>query len=513
LLSGHGGQNVYRFGPGDGVDRIVGMGDGDAFEFAEGVDSLDVRLLSDGSTLTVDYGSGKVTIALGTAGDHAAHGLGLVRFVGGEEWSREEILARTEVLPKLLAGNAANNSLIGGAGDDLIDGGAGDDSLAGATGDDILLGGDGTDDLNGGDGDDYLDGGAGNDQMNGGRGSDTYRFGAATGQDTVFDARRDLFFQASWPDDVDVILVDAGISSAGVVVTRSGDSLVLETATSSLTVTNWLASELGPGALEVRFADGSAWDTPALSQLVGYAPLVTLDDVLSGTPDDDVLKGCYGNDTYVFGFGSGDDQIEEPFNTISGELNRATAGARDVIRFGPGVTPQDVRVDFNQGLPSFHLDATGDRLTVVSWADAAAGRVEFAEFEDGTVWDLGHFAQWNFDGDHVTGSKRHIGGGSVSLGRHDELFLGQAAVEFVGDAQGHNTLYGGAGNDSLSAGNGDDQMDGGAGNDTLSPGTGDNRIRFGRGFGQDTLNRFAFDTALGTDTVVCNNNNLPIFLN
>jgi len=465
LLSGLGGQNVYRFGPGDGVDRIVGMGDGDAFVFAAAIDATDVRIVSDGATLTVDYGSGRVSIALGAAGDHAAHGLALARFAGGEEWSREEILARTEVEVKPLAG------------------GAGSDTLVGTTGDDVLLGGDGSDALNGNDGDDFLDGGAGDDQMSGGRGSDTYRFGADTGHDSLNDARRDLLFQASWPEDADVIEVDAGISSADVAVSRDGNHLVLETATSSLLLTNWLASELGPGALEVRFADGTAWDTAALSLLVGYAPPATLDDILAGTPGDDVLKGGYGNDIYLFGVGSGHDRIEEPTNTKSGELNRATVGARDAIRFGPGIAPQDVRVVFNQDALELRLDATGDTLAIGSWDDAAAGRIEFAEFEDGTVWDLGRFAYQKLD-------------------LHDEIYFGDAAVDSATDNHGHNALYGGAGNDRLTTGAGDDLLDGGAGNDTLSPGTGDNRIRFGRGFGLDTLNRFGLLTALGADTVV-----------
>jgi len=103
------GSGVFLFGAGDGSDRITGGG---VIQFAAGIDSLDVRIMSDGAALTVDYGSGKVTIALGTAGDHASHGLGLVRFAGGEEWSREEIVARTEVVPKPLAGGAGDDALV-----------------------------------------------------------------------------------------------------------------------------------------------------------------------------------------------------------------------------------------------------------------------------------------------------------------------------------------------------------------------------------------------------------------
>jgi len=99
------------------------------------------------------------------------------------------------------------------------------------------------------------------------------------------------------------------------------------------------------GPLAVRFAGGTEWDTAALSLLAGYTPPATLDDVLAGTPGDDLLVGGYGNDTYHFGIGSGRDTIQEPFNTTFDELNRATAGTLDVLRFGPGVTPRNHRTD------------------------------------------------------------------------------------------------------------------------------------------------------------------------
>jgi Ca2+-binding RTX toxin-like protein len=500
------GGSVYIFGVGDGFDRILGGG---AIEFAAGIDPLGVCLRFDGAALVLDYGSGQVQLPLGAAGDPATQGIELVRFADGTQWNRDEIQARLEIVPRQFAGTQGADTLVGSDGDDVIDGGAGHDVLAGGAGDDVLLGGEGADTLNGGDGDDFLDGGTGDDQMNGGLGSDTYRLGLDTGQDTVIDALLDPFLTWTRPGDLNVIRVDEGIAPSELAVSSAGGDLLLETAASSLRVGSWFAGELGPGPLTVRFADGTEWDTAALMALAGVAPPDSLDDVLAGTPGDDLLQGGLGNDTYLFGFGSGNDVIEEPFNTLDKALNRATAGARDTIRFGPGVTPQDVFVEFLQDRPTFHLAGSGDTLTVFSWADAAAGRVEFAAFEDGTVWDLGRFSHWRTGTtagpnvpDIVTGSKRHFPGISgAALGLHDEVFFGQASSDLISSNDGHHVFYGGAGNDTLFSGSGDDQLDSGAGNDSLLPGTGDNRIRFGRGFGQDTLNLSNAAANLGVDTI------------
>jgi len=174
------------------------------------------------------------------------------------------------------------------------------------------------------------------------------------------------------------------------------------------------------------------------------------------------------------------------------------------------VGPQDVSVSFSAERPTFTIAGSGDTLTTTSWSDSVA-RVEFAEFEDGTVWDLGQFSHWgrgttagpNVE-DLVTGSSRNFSaqyGGTARMGINDDTFLGQQYNDSVYDTSGNNTLYGGGGNDSLSADSGDDFLDGGAGNDTLSPGAGDNRIRFGRGYGLDSLYLYSASNNLGVNTV------------
>jgi len=532
-LVGSYGDDTYVFGAGDGDDLIWGEtsfpqegSNQDEIVFKAGITPTDLRVIDNGTGLVLDYGTGSVRTGMASG---SGVGISLVRFADGTVWTSDDVVSRAEHPPKSYVGTDSDDTINGGDGDDLIDGGAGQDRLFGNAGDDTLLGGpgfdsliggdgndalfggEGGDTLNAGEGDDFLDGGPGDDQLIGGHGNDVFRFGLDTGDDLVNDARIDPFQSLSLPGELNEIRVDPGIAPADVAVSRDGNNLLLETAggASSMTVAGWFTGLYGPDALVVRFDDGTEWDTATLVSMAGVAPWSGNDDVLGGTPGDDILAGGYGNDTYLFGIGSGHDTIEEAGGGSQG-LNRATAGTRDTIRFGPGVGPQDVSVAFSFDRPKFTIAGSGDTLTIASWGDNVA-RVELAEFDDGTVWDLGQFSHWGTGTnagpdveDLVTGSSRNFGaqyGGTARMGMNDETFFGLQYNDSVYDIRGNNTLYGGGGNDNLGTDSGDDLLDGGAGNDVLSPGTGDNRIRFGRGYGQDTLYFYGQPNDLGTDTV------------
>ncbi len=441
-----------------------------------------------------------------------------------------------------LFGGAGNDSLTGSTGADLLQGDEGNDSLTGADGADTLIGGDGIDSLVGGAGNDVLNGGAGNDDLRGGFGDDIYVFGRGSGHDSILDAT----FAPGNPNagqslagELNVIAVDADLAPADVSVSRSGANLVVATrdGLASVTVVSWF-DQPDPARLEVRFADGTAWNSGTLLALAGPSIATDVNDLIlgSGTSDtlaglggndvlrgnsgddlldggagDDVLAGGFGNDTYLFGYGSGQDVV---FEHLTGGnplflLTQAAAGERDRIVFGSGVRPTDVLIEFNASTePVFRLAGTQDTLRIGGWSDTV-NRIEFAEFEDGTIWDLGKWDVWRRINvstlDIATGSDRNFGTASAdtpTMGIHDETFFGLASNDTLIGSAGHNLLYGGDGNDTLFGSSGDDILIGDAGTDTFSPGTGDNVIVFGRGSGQDTLNLSTVAESLGTDTVV-----------
>lgn len=89
-----------------------------------------------------------------------------------------------------LYGGAGNDNITGGAQADSIFGGSGDDNLTGNEQADTIYGGDGNDVINGSEQNDLLIGGNGNDTITGGVGAtdaDTFKFGLASGEDTITD--------------------------------------------------------------------------------------------------------------------------------------------------------------------------------------------------------------------------------------------------------------------------------------------------------------------------------------
>ncbi|WP_199102594.1 calcium-binding protein [Aquitalea sp. ASV11] len=168
---GSGADNMFG---GVGDDRMWG-GDGD--DFMQGFTAADdsKQTLATGETDNdVMYGGAGNDVVIGGLGhDQLWGGTGNDELQGdeGDDW---------------LYGEAGNDRLFGGAGDDVIYGGDGDDLIvggmadnetplpAGARDNNFLYGGAGNDTIIGGIGNDYIDGGAGADGMEGGKGNDTY---------------------------------------------------------------------------------------------------------------------------------------------------------------------------------------------------------------------------------------------------------------------------------------------------------------------------------------------------
>jgi trimeric autotransporter adhesin len=393
-------------------------------------------------------------------------------------------------------GNSGANALIGGSGADVLHGGAGNDTLLAVGNGDVL---------EGGDGDDVLavtgtlwvsgttfTGGKGNDAITGAYVNNTYVFNAGDGQDTIVN------YNGGAAGCTDVLRFGAGIAPADVRVQRVGLDMVFSLAGSSdqITVKNWFSEALGYSQIEqVRFADGTVWTSSALTTqalevfgtsgadaLTGVNAFVDVlhggagndtllavgnGDVLEGGDGDDVLAvtgtlwvsgttftggkgndaitGAYVNNTYVFNAGDGQDTIVN--------YNGGAAGCTDVLRFGAGIAPADVRVQ-RVGLDMvFSLAGSSDQITVKNWFSEALGysQIEQVRFADGTVWDAIRIsASVLMD---VLGSAAH------------DTLTGSTGSDNILASDGNDTLYGLAGHDRLDGGSGSDIMIGGIGDD------------------------------------------------
>jgi len=363
----------------------------------------------------------------------------------------------------------------------------------------VNKGTDGDDLIVGTNADETFDGGAGNDLIEGGAGGDTYLFGRNSGNDTIVD-RADK----SIPNNLDTILLGAGITPADVTIKRpsfqQSSNLLLSIAGSNnvLIVENGLYQgydgSFSNAVEKIQFADGTSWDFETIKMkilqgtngndlLYGY---LNSNDTLDGGEGDDRLEGATGSDTYVFGRGYGSDFIYEYDGYGSSSI---TGNDIDVIRFGAGITPNDISVVKDSTTLDLVLSIRGTTdvlrvnryFDVPTWANGTRPfLIEKIQFEDGTTWNYESVVASLFRAseyaDNLMGTDQ------------PETIDGLGGNDLVFGAGGNDILFGGAGDDTVVGGDGDDLIDGGLGDDELRGGDGFDRFVFGRNSGNDFIN-------------------------
>ena len=396
--------------------------------------------------------------------------------------------------PPILMGSVGNDTLQAtGSNDAELYGLAENDSLTGASGDD------------------RLDGGYGRDMLNGAAGNDTYVYRRGDGQDVIdqTDAATGQFDRLEFDSSVhsadvvystnpagDLLLnfrnADSSVSAAdGIRVVgamlaaspeRALDEIFFHSTGTSLTAAQIAALALVPtpdgdylrGTTGVDMIDGGAGNDVILGE--------GGDDTLIGGAGNDTLSGGDGSDTYVVGRNEGTDTITSTPDPAGSSV--------DLLRFGAGIAPADVRVrpDGGSGTSSdFELQVLGSDGDVQTTVKVQGGRNETTGSQvidevrftgDATVWTLGDLR-------------------SMSL-------VSTTGDDSISAFSGDETLSGGAGNDDLAGNDGADTLSGGTGNDQLDGGAGNDTYRFGAGQGSDEIN----DT-VGTNQLVLDAGILP----
>ena len=437
FLDGGTGSDNYRFGRNSGADTIwdiTAWQDGtspsqniDTILLDPDISPTDVKLSID------DQGRGFKDLLLTITGttsflrvrsyysDNVVSNdtVERIQFSDGTIWSVAEINAHLNSATEfndLISGTAAddildglqgsdqiwgkdgNDSLFGGLGsdfifgengNDLLRGGGDDDALEGGSGGDTLYGEDGDDGLNGGDGDDTLDGGVGNDYLYGENGSDTYKFGLNSGYDTLFE-------RGQSSTDVDVVLLEAGVTPTDLIASRLGSTdlvLRINGSDGKLEIRdyfqpNYTDSSYVRAIEKIQFSNGAIWDYEAVKALIlkgtsGYDEIIgfNTDDLLNGELGNDSLIGGSGSDTYKFDLNFGDDIIiEEP----SSDINR--------IVFGAGILPSDILVgrDFNANDLWLAYKGTSNVIHVKNYFsnELNAEVISTIKFADNTSWSF-----------------------------------------------------------------------------------------------------------------------------
>ncbi len=468
----------------DGSDTIDALGGDDVIYGFDGDDTLSGsagfdRVYADNGNDVVRGGAGIDTL-YGGAGNDRLDG-------GGDGIDLASNMLFGEDGNDTLMGDGGNDSLDGGTGADSLQGNAGDDSLNGGEGNDILLGNDGDDWLAGGAGDDVLDGGAGNDDLRGGAGVDTYVFTSGGGQDSIRTGDDDLAGEKS------IVQVDPEWRPTDISVSRDdredGHWLILS-ANGGADLMQIQGFTDGRQPLEVRFADGTVWDSASIldnlyvhrgtsgadsliaatgpAQLFGYAG----NDTLVGSAWGDLLDGGIGADSMT-GNGGGDTFIvDDPgdvvvsttdWNIVQSSINYALpSGVSELLLTGTAATGTGNTMD-----NKLTGNAANNTLNGKAGADAMAGGAG----NDSYVVDNPGDSIVENPGEGLDTVSATV---SWTLAANVEnlTLAGASAINGTGNGL-DNAITGNAAANTLVGGAGNDQLNGGAGVDTLRGGTGD----------------------------------------
>ncbi len=480
ILYGQAGDDVLVSGA--GADELVG-GDGiDVFSYEDSNASVNVNL----KTHVVSGGH--------AVGDVFASVEGVI----GSQYA------------DTLTGDDGDNILEGGLSADILDGGAGRDAASyrssnaavtvnlatnarsggHAAGDTFtsienLIGSAYNDTLTGSATDNVIEGGAGADTLAGGLGIDTVSYRGSSAGVTVNlltnavsggDAAGDVLsgFENVTGSQFDDTLIASNVANAfdGL----GGTDTVSYAGTTAGVAINLAQGLGGDGAAGDKYFNiENATGGSGNDVLTGDASANVLkggdgDDTLNGGTGDR-LEGELGNDTYTFGTGSGVIVIDD-------------TGGLDAIRFGQGITLDDLQIEAREGdvfiglrdsrNPYADVSVLTDRLEIRG-AQAAAKAVERLVFADGSEMFLQTVG---------AGEKRLVGsdGNNLLIGdQGDNTLEGGAGKDWLFGGNGNDWLYGGADDDTLEGGAGKDWLFGGDGNDILFGGDGDDTLIGGEG--------------------------------
>jgi Ca2+-binding RTX toxin-like protein len=432
-----------------------------------------------------------------------------------------------------LFGGAGLDTLIGEDGNDFIDGGADNDNISGGIGMDLLFGGAGNDSIDGGDDDDFIDGEAGNDSLLGGNGNDTI-FGGA-GNDFIDGGSG--FNQLEGEDGNDTI-------KGG----NNGNAIEGDAGNDSLTGgadNDWIEGGAGNDTIYGLSGNDYLEGGDGNDKLDGGSD----DDYLNGGNGIDTLTGGAGADTFIFNspviaanadiitdFNSAEgDRIQLDAYFFSAFLNSDSVDGDNIVN-GTKALDSDDYLIYDAATGKLYYDADGlggkaqvlvatlsnkpDELTAADFAliGSMAGADPITQGTSGNdTWNANisphsiegatHYAYNGLAGnDKIIGHadvsnslSGGLGNDSITAGNQGDFLYGNegndtlqggSSQDYIAGGDGNDSLFGqddddylmgGAGNDKLDGGSGNDELEGGDGNDTLIGGDGHDTLDGGNG--------------------------------
>jgi Ca2+-binding RTX toxin-like protein len=475
-LRGMEGDDRYVFGVGHGNDTVIDRTGADRLVLNE-VASTEAQARRLGNDLIVATTHGdKVTVAgWFAAATPGAAGVGSVEFGDGTAWDVEEIKRR------VLIGTGEADVLTGYASDDL------------------------------------LDGAGGSDELSGGAGADTYVYRRGDGVDTIHELGGADTLWLTDLNSADVTISAQANRDLLIRVNGTGDAV---------RIPDWFA--VGDARVEtLRFADGSEWDAAMIQAAAN--PVSDSDDILLGLDGPDLLDGLGGNDMLIGNAGDdtlvggrGDDELyggdgANVYRVSRGEgFDRIheTVGAQDAIQFGPGIAPDDLRIQYRPGgwndseeyVAAAIAIGYGENEGMLIRDDPNASSegnlslfgLREARFADGSVLSLDELiaradggvigAQLGetWEANNLRGS---VAQDTIVGGENDDRIDGSDQSDVLFGNGCADVIAGGAGNDEIYSGDHWDIVAGGRGDDFIdtTDSYGADLVAFNRGDGADIV--------------------------
>jgi len=302
-LSGDEGDDTYVYNLGDGSDYLYNYAsDGatatDTLQFGAGITVDDLIFQQDGNDLVIYVNDAADEIRITGHFNDPLTQLDQIRFADNSVLTAAQIAT---LLPDPFA-TAGNDTLVGSNFDEFLGGQAGDDVLAGLGGNDNLQGGDGADTLHGGAGGDFLDG---FDYVETAPGSGIYTRNDDGAADVLKGGDGDDQLEGGGGNDT----LEGGNDDDRLSGGNGAD--ILEGGAGNDQLSGFDYAETAPGSGIYERNDDGAADTLDGGAGDDYLQAGAGNDTLTGGAGDDELEGGAGDDTYYFGFGAGQDFIEQ----------------------------------------------------------------------------------------------------------------------------------------------------------------------------------------------------------
>ncbi|MEK7592928.1 MAG: calcium-binding protein [Patescibacteria group bacterium] len=396
-LIGGRGNDTYLFGPESGQDVIFDKdnapGNLDTLLFSPGSELFDLVVTRDLENLYLELGDTRLTLSNWFAGEDFR--IEQLVFAGSGE-----ILdaATLESLVIAAPGTDDADFLFGGSDDDVIESLGGDDTVYGFAGNDTLDGGLGADTLIGGIGDDsYVVDDAGDVVVEDCReGTDTVLSSVSY---TLDDNVENLTLTGTADinatgNDLDNILIGndgnnvlaGGAGNDTYVLNNAGDTVVEKSGKGTDTVLSGFSYTLGDN-LENLTLTGSdninATGNKRDNVLTGNDG----NNILDGGKGHNTLAGGAGDDTLILGKDSENDVL---FNSGDGwdtlKTNAKDSGHDNEIRFGAGITHEDLWFSRSGNNLNINILGTDDGMTIEGWYSNKHRPID--EFETANGYEL-----------------------------------------------------------------------------------------------------------------------------